>query len=72
MAVNEKDDFENRHDVIVSIIFEMYGIKRVPGDKIIDALRMLDVVGDIVIKVGDMDTGNEIYKQERLGVGEWI
>ena len=69
MAVN--DDFESRHDVNVSILFEMYGIKRVPGDKIIDALRMLDVVGDIVIKVVDKENGGEIYKQERIGVGEW-
>ena len=65
------DDFESRHDVNVSILFEMYGIKRVPGDKIIDALRMLDVFGDIVIKVVDKDNGGEIYKHERIGVGKW-
>lgn len=69
MDINE--DFEYRHDVYMTIQFEMYGIKRVPSDKIIDALRMLDVCGDIVVKAVDMESGGEIYKHERNGCGVW-
>lgn len=66
------NDFEDRHDVYMSIQFEMYGIKRVPSDKIIDALRMLDVGGDILVKAVDMESGVEIYKHEREGIGVWM
>lgn len=66
------NDFERRHDVCVTIQFEMYGIKRVPSDKIVDALRMLDVCGDIVVKAVDIESGGEIYKHERVGCGEWM
>ena len=64
-------DFEYRHDVCVTIQFEMYGVKRIPSDKIIDALRMLDVCGEIVVKAVDMDNGGEIYKHEGASVGKW-
>lgn len=70
--MSTNDDFDNRHDVYMSIQFEMYGITRVPSDKIIDALRMLDVTGDVVVKAVDMETGGEIYKHEGFGCGKWI
>lgn len=62
--MSTNNDFDNRHDVYISIQFEMFGITRVPGDKIIEALRMLEVPGDIVVKAVDMETGDEIYKHE--------
>lgn len=65
-------DFDRRHDVHMTIQFEMYGIKRVPSDKIIDALRMLDVVGNVIVGAVDMENGSEIYRHESEGIGEWI
>ena len=67
-----KGDFDRRHDVYITIRFEMYGITRVPSDKIIDALRMLDVVGNVVVTAVDMESGSEIYTHESEGIGEWI
>lgn len=64
-------DFEYRHDVYMTVQFEMYGVKRIPSDKLIDALRMLDVCGEIVVKAIDMDNGGEIYKHTRAGVSKW-
>lgn len=66
------NDFVCRHDVYMTIAFEMYGIKRIPSDRIIDALRMLDVCGEILVKAVDMRSGDEIYKHEAEDEGAWM
>lgn len=69
MDVNK--DFDRPHDVYVTVQFKMYGIQCVPSDKIIDALRLLDVLGDIDVRAVDMESGDEIYKHERKGCSVW-